>query len=146
MPRTSAGKLYTPGVLALAVTLADFPLQPTHDYRADARSPTCGSTITVGIDCDRRGWITALGVSVSACAIGQASAAIMAENITGCNQAWLQTQHDQMESWLANRSTIPQIPSFDLLEKAKDYPARHGAILLPWRAALAALSNKGSAS
>lgn len=146
MPQTNAAKLYTPGVLALAVNLADCPLLPNHNHQADARSPTCGSTITVGIDCDHGGVIKSVGLSVSACAIGQASAAIMAKNGTGRDLAWLQSRYAEIENWLTSATTIPDIPSFDLLDKAKHYPARHAAILLPWRAAIAALSNRGSAS
>lgn len=146
MAQTNAAKLYTPDVLALAVTLADFPLKHDSSHQADARSPTCGSTITVGMDCDESGLIASIGLSVSACAIGQASAAIMAQNVIGRDQAWVRSRQNEIETWLSGAKPTPNIPSFDLLDTAKHYPARHGAILLPWRAVTAALSNEGSAS
>lgn len=146
MPHTNAAKLYTPDVLALAVNLAEFPLKDGSSLKAGARSPTCGSTITVGMEQDDRGFITSVGLSVQACAIGQASAAIMAQNVIGRDQAWVRSRQSEIETWLLGADSIPDIPSFDLLDQAKLYPARHGAILLPWRAAIAALSNQGSAS
>ena len=35
-------------------------------------------------------------------------------------------------------------PGFDLLAAARDYPARHGAILLPFDAAVAALGEQAA--
>ncbi|MGB3320231.1 MAG: iron-sulfur cluster assembly scaffold protein, partial [Sphingopyxis granuli] len=42
--------------------------------------------------------------------------------------------------WFAGEGAAPDWPGFDLLAPARDYPARHGAILLPFDAAVAALA------
>ena len=39
----------------------------------------------------------------------------------------------------------PDWPGFDLLAPARDYPARHGAILLPFDAAIAAFEQRAAA-
>jgi hypothetical protein len=36
---------------------------------------------------------------------------------------------------------LPDWPDIQQIEPARDYPGRHGAIALPWKAALDALSN-----
>lgn len=89
---------------------------------------------------DRDDTVTTIGLRVSACAIGQASAAIFARSAIGRTDSDLQRALGSVESWLAGSNRIPQWPDLDLLGKAKDYPGRHEAILLPWRAAISALS------
>lgn len=146
MKAGNSAKLYTPEVLALAVDLASFPLHDTFDHITEARSTTCGSTITLGLNYDSSDCVSKVGLSVSACAIGQASAAIFARSATAKSAYALSAQLAQIESWLDDRADPPEIPSFDLLLPAKAYPARHGAILLPWRAVQRALSNSPDAS
>jgi hypothetical protein len=43
---------------------------------------------------------------------------------------------------LEEGAELPDWPDFSLLEAARDYPGRHGALQLPWRAALDALSKE----
>lgn len=146
MTAGNSAKLYTPEVLALAVDLASFPLHDTFDHIAEMRSKICGSTITMGLNCSVSGYVSEVGLSVSACAIGQASAAIFARSAMGLSAKDLTAYLADIESWLDDRSDLPDIVSFDLLLPAKAYSARHGALLLPWRAAQRALSNSPDAS
>lgn len=146
MTSGNSAKLYTSEVLALAVDLANYPLHDTFDNITEARSSTCGSAITLGLNYDSSDCVSKVGLSVSACAIGQASAAIFARSVTAKSVDALSAQLAQIESWLDDRADLPEIPSFELLLPAKSYPARHGAILLPWRAAKRALSNSPTAS
>jgi len=37
---------------------------------------------------------------------------------------------------------LPDWPGLDAIEAARAFPGRHGAMLLPWQAALAALSSE----
>lgn len=146
MATGNSAKLYTPEVLALAVDLANYPLNDTFDHFAEARSATCGGAIKAGIHCDISGFVSGVGISVSACAIGQAAAAIFARSAMGLTTNALTAQLEGIENWLDNQGDLPDIESFDLLLPAKSYPARHGTILLPWRAAKRALSNRPAAS
>lgn len=146
MATGNSAKLYTPEVLALAVDLVNYPLNDTFDHIVEARSATCGSAITLGIRYDISGFVSGVGLSVSACAIGQAAAAIFARTAMGLTTSALTAQLEGIENWLDNQGDLPDIKSFDLLLPAKAYSARHGAILLPWRAAQRALSNSPAAS
>lgn len=139
MPEAGSQKLYTPDVLALAVSLSAFPLTPDFIVRDEARSRTCGSTLELGLSLGPDGLIERVGLAVKACAIGQAAAALFASGVIGRSPVDVAAVHGAMGAWLAGEGTIPEWPGLGVLEQARGYPARHGAILLPWKAAQAAL-------
>ncbi|HYD24327.1 MAG TPA: iron-sulfur cluster assembly scaffold protein [Croceibacterium sp.] len=141
----SAARLYTPELLALAVELASYPPLEPAAARGEARSPTCGSTLAVDLELDGAGRIAGLGMRVRACAVGQAAAAIFARHARGRGQAEIGEALARMEAWLAHEGAQPAWPDLALIAPARAYPARHGAILLPWKAALAALSTTAPA-
>lgn len=134
--------LYTPEILALAVELARFPLDQSLTLSGAAQSRVCGSRVTLGVTPDDAGRIGAVGARVSACAIGQASAALFLRSAPGHDEADIVAAHGEIETWLAGGEESPSWPGMAILASARSFPARHAAILLPWRAALAALSNR----
>ena len=135
----SAAKLYTPEILALATALAAHPFDPALPFTGQARSPSCGSTLAISLGLDDAGRIAALGLRPQACAIGQASAAIFAAAAQGRTRADLAATAAALAGWLAGEAPMPDWPGLAAIAPARDYPARHGAILLPWKAALDAL-------
>ncbi len=137
----SAEKLYTPQLLALTIELANWPAMESLPFHGDARAPTCGSSLAMDLSLDQAGRIDSLGLRVRACAVGQASAAIFARHAAGMELAQLTALHDQLEGWLEGQATMPDWPDLEMLEQAREYPARHGAIMLPWKAAISALSS-----
>lgn len=136
----SATVLYTPQVLALAIELARYPLAEDLPLRGEARSRSCGSTIALGLAIDDAGAITRVGLRSHACAIGQASAAIFAGNAAGMRSEAVAEAHAAVKAWLAGEGDLPKWPGFGTIAAAREYPARHGAVMLPWDAALQALS------
>lgn len=142
----SAARLYTPELLGLAVELASNPPLANAAVRAEARSPTCGSTLAMDLDLTPEGTIARIGMRVHACAVGQAAAAIFARHAIGRNGEQLREAARQLEDWLAHHGERPDWPDLALIDAARDYPGRHGAILLPWKAAMAALSSEAPAS
>ena len=141
MAVNSASRLYTAEVLALATSLADYPLERRFDRRAMARSRSCGSEVEIGIDLAAGGEIAAIGLKVTACAIGQAAAAIFAKAASGTGSAGIDDALHLLESWLSGSAPLPDWPGLEAIEPARDFPGRHGALLLPWKAAILALSN-----
>lgn len=135
----SAAKLYTSEMLALATGLAGYPWQDDLPLRGEARSPTCGSSIAMACSQDRDGAIDAVGIKAHACAIGQAAASIFARAASGKRRAEIAKAEKALALWLAGTGPQPDWPGIAAIAPALDYPARHGAILLAWRAALAAL-------
>lgn len=137
---TTATTLYTPEVLALATGLAAFPLQADLPLVGSARAPVCGSTIAIGLALDGDGRIDRVGMKVQACAIGQAAAALFAKGAAQFGAPDIAGALAGLESWLGDDAPLPDWPGLEVIAAARAYPARHGAILLPWKAAIAALS------
>lgn len=140
MSAGSAAKLYTPDLLSLATELAACPLAEGFPYTAETRSRTCGSTLAIGLQLGDEARIERLGMRVYACAVGQASAALFARGAKGLRMEAIKASVQELEAWLAGAGPLPAWPGFCALEPARDHSARHGAILLPWKAALEALS------
>ena len=132
--------LYTTEILRLAASLHEpHPLE-REDGRAELRSPTCGSRISLTVQLDRDRRVERLSIEVHACAFGQASAALVERHSRGRTHnevseamlglsRWLSDEHAESAFW----------PGVTALAPARTRTARHGAILLPFRALLAAM-------
>ena len=131
----SAATLYTPEILALATSLATYPWDDAHALQASARSRSCGSTLTLGITTGIDNYVTAVGLKTQACAIGQAAAAIFAAGAPGRMLADIAGAGAAIAAWLSGGSALPEWPGLAAIAPARDYPGRHGAILLAWQAA-----------
>jgi NifU-like protein involved in Fe-S cluster formation len=140
-----ATALYTPEVLALATGLADYRLDDVMTQRAEARSRSCGSSLTLGLLFDDAGRIARVGLRSQACAIGQASAAIFAQAATGRSAEDIGATAAGVTRWLAGEGALPDWPGIETIAAARDYPGRHGALMLPWTAALQLLSTRATA-
>lgn len=141
----SADRLYTPELLALAVELARWPANAALPVQGEARSRSCGGVLAMGLALDGTGAIAQLGLRVRACAIGQAAAAIFARHAAGRYPADIAAAHDTIGHWLEQGGALPDWPDLALLAPARAYPGRHGAMLLPWKAALSGLSSASAA-
>ncbi len=146
MSEANAAKLYSPQLLALSATLADYPFNDSFTLIGEARSRTCGSVIKLGLDMSQHGAITRVGMQVTACAIGQSSAAIMATDAVGRSVADIAAMPAQIETWLKDAGPLPAWPGFEALAPAKEHPGRHGALMLVWNAAREVLSSAAASS
>lgn len=131
MADTDLIKLYSGRILELA---ADIPLTERLDApqaTVKKRSPLCGSTVTVDLEMEN-GHVVRFGQDVKACALGQASAAVMAANIIGRTRAEIETARDQLRAMLKDGGPAPTEPfvGYDVLEPARDFRNRHASILL----------------
>ncbi len=140
MNAPQSAKLYNPQLLGLATQLARYPLSDALPLRAEMRSKTCGSTLGIGLRVDPDGAVSEIGLQVTACAVGQAASAIVATDLKGRTRKDLARALDQIESWLDGSAMVPDWTGFEALIPAREHPGRYGAILLPWQAALRALS------
>ena len=130
---------YTTEILRLAASIPHLGRLENPDSEIELRSPTCGSRIRVGVRLDGRGRIVALGQEIEACAFGQASAALMGANAIGRGADELHGALGSFEQWLAGERGEPgDWPGLTALAPARSRVGRHGAMLLPFRALLAA--------
>ncbi len=131
--------LYNREILALAASLIHNDRLEHADATAELRAPICGSRIEADIKLGKDGQIEALALRANACALGQASAAILRGNAAGHDAAFLHNIRKSITAYFNGKGEICDIwPQLAALKVAKDYPARHAAILLPFDALLEA--------
>ncbi|SMY07473.1 iron-sulfur cluster assembly scaffold protein [Flavimaricola marinus] len=140
-------KLYSARILGLAADMPRTARLAAPDATAKRRSPLCGSTVTVDVALSD-GVITDYGQDVKACALGQASAAIVGANIVGLTPAEVKKGRDQLYAMLKEGGDVPGAPfgDFEVLEPARDYKNRHASIMLAFDATLEALSQVASSN
>jgi NifU-like protein involved in Fe-S cluster formation len=133
--------LYSREILRLAMSLASDTKIAEPDCEANVRSKICGSEVAVSLKVDELGAIAAISFSVRACAIGQASTAIVKQNAVGKNCADIAKIENALAGFLSGETGMPtEWPELAELAAAQAYPARHAAILLPYKAVLAAFA------
>ncbi|WP_340587721.1 iron-sulfur cluster assembly scaffold protein [Erythrobacter alti] len=137
----STQALYTPAMLAAAVELADYPRLKEPTVQGSARSISCGSSLELDFTLGGQERVKQVGLTVRACAVGQAAAAIFARHVAGKSPAEIASVHDDLLAWLDGADGEPDWPDLELIAPAREYRGRHGAMMLPWRAATAALSS-----
>jgi NifU-like protein involved in Fe-S cluster formation len=131
--------LYTTEILGLAASL-NAPLTLAREGgRAELRSPTCGSCVTTAVQLDSEGRVEALSQQIHACAFGQASAALLERSANGRSRDEVEQALSQLSAWLGGSDQEPGWPGLAALAPARSRKSRHGAILLPFRALLAAI-------
>jgi len=134
--------LYTTEILRLAASLSEPHELEREDGRAELRSPTCGSTISLAVQLDEGRRIERLSMQVHACAFGQASAALVERHSRGRTHDEVSDALLTLSRWLAgDHEGEAMWPGMAALKPAQDRRARHGAILLPFRALLAAIES-----
>ncbi|MEO1106800.1 MAG: iron-sulfur cluster assembly scaffold protein [Pseudomonadota bacterium] len=124
-------KLYSARILALAADIPHLERLDNPDASVKKRSPLCGSTVSVDVKM-QDGCVSAFGQDVKACALGQASASIVADAVIGATRAQIETARDQLAAMLKKDGPVPDAP-FDGLEvliPAREYKNRHASILL----------------
>ncbi|MEA3043289.1 MAG: hypothetical protein QOH47_1127 [Sphingomonadales bacterium] len=133
--------LYSRDILRLA---ASIPHQRRLDHpqaTVEKHSPICGSRVVVDLATDEAGRIMALGQEVRACALGQASAALLGAHAIGRTAGELAEARDALAAYLAGAREDPgDWPGLAVFAHARAYSARHAAILLPFAAAAEAAS------
>lgn len=135
-------QLYNREILKLAASLIADDHLPDVDGTAEARSAICGSRIIADVCVDGESRICALALRANACALGQASAGILRQHAVGQDMDHIKTIRNDLAAFFANEGEMPAVwPELQVLGVARDYKARHSAILLPYDALIAALKD-----
>ena len=137
--------LYNTDILRLAASIPYHQRLAAPHGSAEKRSPVCGSRVTVDVALGDDGRVAEVGLLVRACALGQASASLLAAAILGRTPAELATAREAMAAWLAGEGERPDWPGLDMLEPARGYPARHASIRLAFEAAAEAAAQAAPA-
>lgn len=125
-------ELYTDRLLQLTAQISHIGHLSMPQAHAKAVSKLCGSEISVELSLDEKGRVSDFAQQVSACALGQASASVVAREIMGTSVAEFRTVATQMQAMLRAGGPPPEgrWSDLSLLETVRDYPARHASTLL----------------
>ena len=132
--------LYSAKILGLAANMPHAGRLAAPDASSEKVSKLCGSRIVVDVAM-KDGKVADFAQEVKACALGQAAAAVLGENVIGATPEEIETARDGLRAMLKAGGPGPSGRFSDLavLQPVKDYPARHTSTMLAFEAALEAV-------
>jgi NifU-like protein involved in Fe-S cluster formation len=132
--------LYSGRVLELAAFIPHIGSLDAPHGHGHKVSRLCGSEVSVDVKMDGD-LVSAFAIDPKACALGQASASVLARNIIGVGRAQVATARDQFRAMLKDGGSPPDGFFWELryLQAVADYPPRHTSTLLAFDAALEAI-------
>lgn len=132
--------LYHGRVLELAADIPHIGRLEAPDGAATKVSRVCGSVVTVELKL-KDGVVSEIAVHPKACALGQASTAVLAMNAIGAAPAEIREARDSLRAMLKEGGAPPQGRFWELrhLEGVREYPPRHASTMLAFDAAVDAL-------
>ena len=128
--------LYSARILKLAANMPRAGRLAAPDASSEKVSKLCGSRVIVDLKL-KDGQVVDFAQEVKACALGQAAAAVLGENVIGAGVDEIESARDQLAAMLKAGGPAPEGRFVDLqvLQPVKDYPARHASTLLAFEAA-----------
>lgn len=123
--------VYNARILELAAAVPETGRLERADASSTRHSKLCGSTVRVDVamEGDR---VADVAMEVKACALGQATASVVAANAVGATEAEVADARDRLRAMLKDGGEPPTGRFADLafLAPVKDYRARHASTLL----------------
>jgi NifU-like protein involved in Fe-S cluster formation len=133
-------EVYNSRILQLAAEIPHLGRLEKPQASATAHSKLCGSTVTVDVvmQGDK---VVDFAQEVKACALGQASASILARHVIGAHAADLRAAREALRKMLKENGPPPAglFAEAHVLEPVRDFKARHASTLLPFDAVVQAI-------
>jgi NifU-like protein involved in Fe-S cluster formation len=132
--------LYSSKILGLAANMPHAGRLAAPQASVEKIAKLCGSKVVVDLSLDKEGRVSDFAQDVRACALGQASAAILGAHVLGASAEELVEARDSLRAMLKSGGSGPcgRFSDLAVLHVVKDYPARHASTLLAFEAAVAA--------
>jgi NifU-like protein involved in Fe-S cluster formation len=132
--------IYNKRIIELAGNIPRLGRLADPDASATAHSKLCGSTVKIDLKMDGD-VVTDFAHDVKACALGQASASIMARHVVGSHADELRALRETVRKMLKENGPPPDGKWADvaLLEPVRDYKARHASTMLTFDAVVDAI-------
>jgi NifU-like protein involved in Fe-S cluster formation len=133
--------IYNRRILELAANIPRLGRLAAPMATAVAHSKLCGSKVTVDVAM-ADGVVSDFAHEVKACALGQASSAIMAHHVVGATPEELRSARDAVRRMLKENGPPPEGRFADaaVLEPVRDFKARHASTLLTFDAVVDAIA------
>lgn len=127
--------LYSAKLLGLAANMPRAGRLVAPDASVEKIAKLCGSRVVVDVTVED-GRVSDFAQDVKACALGQASAAVLGAHVVGATLDELELARTQFRAMLKEGAPAPDGRFSDLamLAPVKDYPARHASTLLAFEA------------
>jgi NifU-like protein involved in Fe-S cluster formation len=132
--------LYSGRVLELAAEIPHVGTLPNPQGRAHKVARLCGSEVSVDVVMNGQ-IVKDFAIEPKACALGQASASVLARNIIGVSRDDIANTREAFRAMLKEGGAPPDNFFWELryLQAVADYPPRHASTLLAFDAALEAI-------
>ncbi len=133
--------LYSARILKLAANMPGAGRLAAPQGSAERVAKLCGSRVTVDIALDAQGRVSDFAQDVKACALGQASAAVLGAHVLGADLAEIEMARQGLRAMLQDGGEPPigRFSDLAMLEPVKAYPARHASTMLAFEAAAEAV-------
>lgn len=132
--------IYNNRILEFAGNIPLIGVLDDADASAEKHSKLCGSKLKVYIKVDND-IVTGFSHEVRACALGQASASIMAHHVIGATSAEIRQAREDMLAMLKLGGEGPtgRFADMRVLSPVRDFKARHASTMLTFEAVVDAL-------
>ena len=138
--------LYSAQILSLAANMPGAGRLDAPQGASEKIAKLCGSRVRVEVVLDRDGRVSEFAQDVQACALGQASAAVLGAHVAGADFEEIEKARQALRAMLKDGASPPSGRFSDLamLEPVKAYPARHASTMLAFEAAAEAVRLAGT--
>jgi NifU-like protein involved in Fe-S cluster formation len=132
--------LYSAKILKLAADMPRAGRLAAPDASSEKIAKLCGSKVIVDVKVED-GVVVDFAQDVRACALGQASAAMLGAHVVGARVGEIEVARDALSAMLKANGPHPtgRFAELAVLEVVKDYPARHASTLLALEATVEAV-------
>lgn len=133
--------LYSTKLLSLSASISHLGRLDVPDGTSTRHARLCGSVVTVDVALDEAGQIASFAQDVKACALGQASAAVLGQGIIGASHTDVVAARDSLRVLLAggDANFNERFADLAIFESVRDYKARHASVMLAFEATAEAL-------
>jgi NifU-like protein involved in Fe-S cluster formation len=133
--------LYSSKLLALSASIAHLGRLDAPQGTSTRHARLCGSVVSADIVLNEDGAVATFAQDVKACALGQASAAVLGQGVIGASLEEVTTARDGLRALLAGEevSFEPRFADLSIFEAVRDYKARHASVMLAFEAAADAM-------
>lgn len=132
--------LYNSKLLALCAAIPHLGRLDAPQGTATRHARLCGSVVTADIILDDEGKVAAFAQDVKACALGQASAAVLGGGLMGASLDELRSARDGLRSLIAGEDVDfdSRFSDLEVFKAVREYKARHASVMLAFEAAVEA--------
>lgn len=133
--------LYSSKLLTLSASIPHLGTLADPQGASIRHARLCGSVVGVDIAVDDEGRVARFAQDVKACALGQASAAVLGAGVLGGRLDDLVTARDGLRALLAGKDVVfdPRFADLSVFVGVRDYKARHASVMLAFEAAVEAV-------